>query len=164
MSIPITRIIDLLVVSEACGQHGNYGFALAAHPGGPQGRPNNGSGSQPMVTSACPHSRASSAPQPGWSHHIADDRQSVKAPAIIMPDNGQVERMNRTLKEAIVKRYYYETHGQLRSHLSDFVTAYNFGRRLKTLKDLSPYEYICGIWKKRARPLHPRSNPSNAGT
>jgi hypothetical protein len=34
---------------EACGQHGNYGFALAAHPGGPQGRPNNGSGSQPMV-------------------------------------------------------------------------------------------------------------------
>jgi hypothetical protein len=47
--MPITRIIDLLVLSEACGQHGNYGFALAAHPGGPQGRPNNGSGSQPMV-------------------------------------------------------------------------------------------------------------------
>jgi hypothetical protein len=23
-----------------------------------------------------------------------------------MPDNGQVERMNRTLKEATVKRYY----------------------------------------------------------
>jgi hypothetical protein len=30
----------------------------------------------------------------------------VKAPAPIMPDNGQVERMNRTLKEATVKRYY----------------------------------------------------------
>lgn len=59
--------------------------------------------------------------------------------------NRQVERMNRTLKEATVKRYYYETHGQLRSHLSDFVTAYNFGRRLKTLKGLSSYEYICGI-------------------
>jgi transposase InsO family protein len=72
----------------------------------------------------------------------------VKAPATIMPDNGQVERMNRTLKEATVKRYYYETHGQLRSHLSDFVAAYNFGRKLKTLKGLSPYEYICGIWKK----------------
>jgi transposase InsO family protein len=72
----------------------------------------------------------------------------VKAPATIMPDNGQVERMNRTLKEATVKRYYYATHGQLRSHLSDFVTAYNFGRKLKTLKGLSPYEYICGIWKK----------------
>ena len=51
--------------------------------------------------------------------------------------------MNRTLKEATVKRYHYETHDQLRSHLADFVTAYNFGRRLKTLKGLSPYEYIC---------------------
>jgi len=60
--------------------------------------------------------------------------------------NGQVERMNRTLKEATVKRYYYETHQQLRSHLADFVTAYNFGRRLKTLKGLTPYEHICKIW------------------
>ena len=56
--------------------------------------------------------------------------------------------MNRTLKEATVKRYYYETHDQLRSHLADFVTAYNFGRRLKTLKGLSPYQYICSIWTK----------------
>jgi transposase InsO family protein len=60
--------------------------------------------------------------------------------------NGQVERMNRTLKEATVKRYYYETHDQLRSHLADFVTAYNFGRRLKTLKGLSPYQYIRCVW------------------
>jgi transposase InsO family protein len=62
--------------------------------------------------------------------------------------NGQVERMNRTLKEATVKRYYYETHDQLRSHLADFVTAYNFARRLKTLKGLTPYEYICKTWSK----------------
>src|SRR3990170_92578 len=45
--------------------------------------------------------------------------------------NGQVERMNRTLKDATVRRFHYETHDQLRSHLSDFVNAYNFGRRLK---------------------------------
>ena len=63
-------------------------------------------------------------------------------------DDGQVERMNRTIKVATVKRYYYETHDQLRSHLADFVTAYNFGRRLKTLKGLSPYQYICSIWTK----------------
>src|SRR6202043_4162091 len=36
--------------------------------------------------------------------------------------NGQVERMNRTLKEATVKRYYYETHDQLRRHLADFIS------------------------------------------
>jgi transposase InsO family protein len=52
--------------------------------------------------------------------------------------NGQVERMNRTLKEATVRRYYYESHAQLRQHLADFVTAYNFGRRLKTLRGLIP--------------------------
>ena len=57
--------------------------------------------------------------------------------------NGQVERMNRTIKEATVKRFYYETHTELRRHLADFVTAYNFAKRLKTLKGLTPYEYIC---------------------
>ena len=62
--------------------------------------------------------------------------------------NGQVERMNRSLKDATVKRYYYETHDQLRTHLGDFVIAYNFARRLKTLQGLTPYEYICRTWTK----------------
>ena len=60
--------------------------------------------------------------------------------------NGQVERMNRTIKDATVKRYHYDSHHQFKSHLADFVSAYNFGRRLKTLKGLTPYEYICKIW------------------
>lgn len=60
--------------------------------------------------------------------------------------NGQVERMNRTTKDATVKRFHYETHGQLRTHLADFLAAYNFARRLKTLGGLTPYEYICKIW------------------
>lgn len=60
--------------------------------------------------------------------------------------NGQVERMNRTIKEATVKRFHYDDHNQLKLHLADFIGAYNFGRRLKTLKGLTPYEYICKIW------------------
>ncbi len=60
--------------------------------------------------------------------------------------NGQVERMNRTIKDATVKRYHYDDHAQLRSHLADFLDAYNFARRLKTLGGLTPYEYICKIW------------------
>lgn len=47
--------------------------------------------------------------------------------------NGQVERMNRTIKEATVKRFHYESHDQLRTHLADFMAAYNFARWLKTL-------------------------------
>ena len=31
--------------------------------------------------------------------------------------NGQVERMNRTIKEATVKRYHYSAHEQLKTHL-----------------------------------------------
>jgi hypothetical protein len=54
--------------------------------------------------------------------------------------------MNRTIKEATVQRFYYESHQQLRQHLADFVAAYNFGRRLKTLKGLTPFEYICKSW------------------
>jgi transposase InsO family protein len=61
--------------------------------------------------------------------------------------NGQVERMNRTIKEATVKRYYYETHQQLKYHLKLFLTAYNFARRLKTLNGLTPYEYIVKCWQ-----------------
>jgi transposase InsO family protein len=60
--------------------------------------------------------------------------------------NGQVERMNRTIKEATVKRDHYDRHEQLEQHLTDFINAYNFGRRLKTLKGLTPYEFIVKTW------------------
>ena len=60
--------------------------------------------------------------------------------------NGQVERMNRTLKEATVKRYHYESHDQLREHLQTFVNAYNFAKRLKTLRGLTPFEYVTKRW------------------
>ena len=72
--------------------------------------------------------------------------------------NGQVERMNRPSRRVRpqadpgdrrrlnVKRYHYDSHDQLRTHLADFMAAYNFARRLKTLNGLTPYEYICKIW------------------
>ena len=80
--------------------------------------------------------------------------------------NGQVERMNRTIKEATVKRYHYDSHRQLETHLHDFIDAYNYGRRLKTLKGLTPFEYICKIWTiEPARftldPTHQMPGPNN---
>lgn len=39
--------------------------------------------------------------------------------------NDQVERMNRTIKDAIVKRFHFERHDQLRTHLADFMAAYS---------------------------------------
>ena len=61
--------------------------------------------------------------------------------------HGQVERMNRTLKEATVKKYYYETHDHLKAHLHAFRMAYHFVKRLKTLKGLTPCEHICKCWQ-----------------
>jgi transposase InsO family protein len=75
-------------------------------------------------------------------HGIDHRRTKIKHPWT----NGQVERMNRTIKEATVKRYHYDNHDQLKQHLDDFIDAYNYGRRLKTLKGLTPYEFICKCW------------------
>ena len=71
--------------------------------------------------------------------------------------NGQVERMNRTIKDATVKRFHYDSHKQLRRHLQDFVAAYNFARRLKRLRGLTPYEFICKTWA--AEPERFTQNP-----
>ena len=73
--------------------------------------------------------------------------------------NGQVERMNRTIKDATVRRFYYETHQNLRAHLATFFDAYNFAKRLKSLRGLTPFERICQIWTEqperfRLNPLH----------
>ena len=73
--------------------------------------------------------------------------------------NGQVERMNRTLKEATISRYHYEGHEQVRAHLQLFVNAYNHARRLKTLRGLTPYEYVCSVWT--TEPDRFRANPSH---
>jgi len=37
--------------------------------------------------------------------------------------------MIRTIKEATVKRFHYESHEQLRVHLADFMAAFYFARR-----------------------------------
>ncbi len=52
--------------------------------------------------------------------------------------------MNRTIT---VQRYHYDGHNQLRTHLCDFIAAYNFAKRLKTLGGLTTYEFICKCWQ-----------------
>ena len=68
--------------------------------------------------------------------HKIDQRESPWA-------NGPAERMNRTLKGATVRRYHYDNHDPLRTHLRLFIDAYDHARRLKTLRGLTPYEFIC---------------------
>ncbi|GEM_PF-1562404 len=56
--------------------------------------------------------------------------------------NGRVERMNRTLKEALVKRYHHGTHDQLKEHVQTFLMAYNFAKRLKALRGLTYLQHL----------------------
>ena len=58
----------------------------------------------------------------------------------LIPDNAaKSKEQNRAIKDATVKRYFYETHDQLRAHLQNFVDAYNFARRLKKPSGASPH-------------------------
>lgn len=56
--------------------------------------------------------------------------------------NGQVERMNRTLKEATIKQYHYQSFDELQEHLAAFLAVYNCAKRLKSLKLKTPLEFL----------------------
>jgi hypothetical protein len=47
-----------------------------------------------------------------------------------------------------VKRYHYSSHTELREHLKAFLLAYNYTKRLRTLRGLTPYEFICQEWTR----------------
>ncbi len=122
--------------------------------------------SRPYLTRSIPCSptTASSSPRPARAasacaeiieRHRASHHQGRGIPG----PTARSRRMNRTIKDATVKRFYYDSHDQLRRHLADFIAAYNFGRRLKTLKGLTPYEFICKAWGSQPErftldPLH----------
>ena len=98
-------------------------------------------------------------------HHIEHRLTKIRHPLSVFAGkhlpgnawtNGQVERIpltvckqpvagqrNRTIKDATVKRFHYDDHDQLRQHLANFISACNCGRRLKTLKGFTPFEFIC---------------------
>ena len=42
----------------------------------------------------------------------------------------------------------WEPRGAARGHLSAFVQAYNHAKRLKTLRGLTPYEFVCREWQR----------------
>lgn len=77
--------------------------------------------------------------------------------------NGQAERMVRTIKEGEaeqesirrinsplnVKSFHYGSINEMRQHVRDWLTAYNFAKQLKALKFKTPYEAIQELWKSK---------------
>lgn len=62
--------------------------------------------------------------------------------------NGLVERMNRTIKDATVKVYFYETRKELQEHLNLWLLQYNFDKQLKSLNYKTPYDIIIEEYEK----------------
>ena len=58
--------------------------------------------------------------------------------------------MNRTIKEATIRRYRCADHG----HLGDLLDAHDFARRLRTLGGLTPVEFICKLWTSERQRFH----------
>ena len=80
--------------------------------------------------------------------------------------NGQVERINKTIKDATVKKYYYDNHKKLQNHLNIFLNAYNYAKPLKTLKGLTPYEKVLlylktKMGKSKINPIYKTLGPGN---
>lgn len=67
--------------------------------------------------------------------------------------------MNRTIKDATVKRYHRESRNRLREHQRTFLDAFNFAKRIKTLKGLTVYEFISQKWI--SEPERFRLNPGH---
>lgn len=58
---------------------------------------------------------------------------------------GRGIRMGRMLQDKVS----FASEAHLAGVLSDFVHAYNFRRRLKTLRGRTPYEFLCRAWEQR---------------
>ncbi len=74
-------------------------------------------------------------------------------------DSKQVDDVRAAIRNAQGPVYVHCGAGQWACAIADFVAAYNFGRRLKTLKGLTPYEFICQCWTREPgrftlSPLH----------
>jgi hypothetical protein len=106
-------------------------------------------------------------PNHPWSQ---EDRKTIRW--IVLPTGGQVERMNRTIRDATVKRFHDDSQGDLPAHLGDLLAAYTFARRLGTRAShgsrpggelrpaLTPHEYTCKISTAESDP----PDPPDAGT
>lgn len=94
-----------------------------------------------------------------WAHNIEHRLTKPNHPWT----NGQVERMNRTIKEATVNRYFYQNQERLERHLDTFICAYNFAKRLKTLHGLTPYQLIVKYWAESPNLFHLDPSHLNLG-
>ena len=78
--------------------------------------------------------------------------------------NGQVERMNRTIKDATVKRYFYESHDQLRTHLRRLRQRLQLRQKAQDPQRPHPLRIRLQGMDFTAPAIQTQPAPANAGT
>lgn len=73
--------------------------------------------------------------------------------------NGQVERCNRTLKEATLHVYPYANKEQMQSPINDFIIAYNGSKKLSAINRNTPMQECVKWWTKHPKLF--RINPDH---
>jgi hypothetical protein len=62
--------------------------------------------------------------------------------------------MNRTIKDATIKAFHYDSLASLKAHVVAFVAAYNFAKHLKALRWRIPFEAVRDAWTKDPLPFN----------
>ncbi len=67
------------------------------------------------------------------------------------------------MSEMIARANFTNAFSQLREHLQAFIDAYNFAKKLKAIKGLTPWEFIIKEWKSNPKSFIIKLNPFNMG-
>ena len=103
--------------------------------------------------------RPPAAPAPSTRRASAWGPGNARPSPLTPGTNGRAERMNRTINDATVRRCYGDTHTQLRADLRLWLDAYDYARRLETLRGLTSYEFVCRSWAEQ--PVRFTRDPTN---
>ena len=89
------------------------------------------------------------------------DRGAALQLHTVLTDNGVpfTYKMNRTLKDATLRRYHHASHDEFTGAPRALCRCIQYGRRLKALRGLTPYEAVCQSWTRE--PSRFISNPFN---
>src|SRR3984957_7597077 len=91
-------------------------------------------------------SRQSKSPSPTATNDPSRARKPAEPRACALPAKIGSLSCLPSLHLLKVRSLRQTRSGSLRAHLQNFVDAYNFARRLKTLRGQTPYEFICKAW------------------
>lgn len=67
---------------------------------------------------------------------------------------GQIGAIKTPLPGSSTSGVHYDSHDELQEHFLAFFETYNFDRRLKTLRGLTPFEFVCQCWKEAPGDFH----------